>query len=117
MIDVAIQESEWQQLSRTVAGLTEPVSILHTMATRTECRANQGEQKMRRIKVVAAAMVVGLLAAYSLTALASWQGTWNYYDEEGVLVGQWTAGCGDADGRWGMETSNKWFSQGCAVDM
>jgi hypothetical protein len=71
---------------------------------------------MRRIRIFAVALAVGLLAAYSFSATASWQGTWNYYDEEGVLVGQWTAGCGDADGRWGTATDNKLFTQGCRPD-
>ena len=71
---------------------------------------------MRRIRI-AAVLVVGLLAAYSLVASASWQGTWNYYDEEGVLVGQWTAGCGELDGSWGTKTENRSFTQGCYVDM
>ncbi|KAB8198489.1 hypothetical protein FKV24_001785 [Lysobacter maris] len=72
---------------------------------------------MRRIRIVAVALAVGLLAAYSFSATASWQGTWNYYNEEGALVGQWTAGCGEQDGSWGVKTSNRSFTQGCAVDM
>ncbi|MCF7221190.1 DUF6289 family protein [Marilutibacter chinensis] len=72
---------------------------------------------MRRIRIVAVALAVGLLAAYSFSATASWQGTWNYYDEEGVLVGQWTAGCGELDGSWGVKTENRSFTQGCYVDM
>jgi len=28
-------------------------------------------------------------------------------------VGSWTAGCGAKDGRWGIVTSNKTFTQGC----
>ena len=72
---------------------------------------------MRRIRIVAVALAVGLLAAYSFSATASWQGTWNYYDEEGALVGQWTAGCGEQDGSWGVKTGNRSFTQGCYVDM
>lgn len=55
------------------------------------------------------------LAALSMAASASWQGTFHYYDDEGVLVGGWTAGCGEADGRWGVETDNRSFTQGCRV--
>jgi len=64
-----------------------------------------------RIPVVIASLV--LLALTSFSASAGWQGTWHYYDEEGVLVGGWTAGCGAADGRWGVVTSNRTFTQGC----
>lgn len=68
---------------------------------------------MRRIRIFALAAVVGLMTAASFNATASWQGTWLYYDEEGVLVGSWTAGCGELDGRWGVATDNKVFIQGC----
>lgn len=70
---------------------------------------------MRRLKMVAMALAVGLLAAWSLSAGASWQGTWHYYDDEGVLVGEWTAGCGELDGNWGVATANRTFTQGCAA--
>ncbi|MFC3551069.1 DUF6289 family protein [Lysobacter cavernae] len=53
------------------------------------------------------------MAAASFSAMANWQGTWRYYDEEGALVGSWTAGCGAADGRWGVATGNRVFIQGC----
>lgn len=66
-----------------------------------------------RIRNFAVALLLALPAAASFNASASWQGTWHYYDEEGVLVGSWTAGCGAADGRWGVETDNKTFIQGC----
>ena len=33
-----------------------------------------------------AAVVGGILLAASFAATASWQGTWHYYDDEGVLV-------------------------------
>lgn len=68
---------------------------------------------MRRTKLIAAAMAIALMAGSSFTATASWQGTWHYYSDEGALVGSWTAGCGAADGRWGIETENKTFTQGC----
>ena len=68
---------------------------------------------MRRIRIFAMAVLVGLLAVVSFNAMASWQGTWLYYDEEGALVGSWTAGCGADDGRWGIATANKVFIQGC----
>lgn len=71
---------------------------------------------MRRIRFFTVAVLLGLLASASFTASASWQGTWYYYDEEGALVGSWTAGCGDADGRWGETTDNKVFIQGCHSD-
>lgn len=70
---------------------------------------------MRRTKTLAATLAVGTLLAASFAAIASWQGTWSYYDDEGALVGQWTAGCGAADGRWGTVTENRSFTQGCAV--
>jgi hypothetical protein len=65
---------------------------------------------MRRIRIFALAAVMGLM---SFTAGASWQGTWLYYDDEGALVGSWTAGCRELDGRWGVATENKVFVQGC----
>lgn len=75
---------------------------------------------MRRNKalsrIFAMTVLLGLLAAASFNVMASWQGTWLYYDEEGVLVGSWTAGCGAADGRWGVATDNKVFIQGCASE-
>lgn len=66
---------------------------------------------MRRKTLYALAILA--FAALSGGATASWQGTWFYYDDEGALVGTWTAGCGEADGRTGIETENKSFSQGC----
>jgi hypothetical protein len=66
-----------------------------------------------RIRNFAVALLLAMPAAASFNASANWQGTWHYYDEEGVLVGSWTAGCGAADGRWGVETDNKTFIQGC----
>lgn len=42
------------------------------------------------------------------------QGTWNYYDASGRLVGGQTVGCGELDGVWGTVTANTTFSQGCA---
>ncbi len=72
---------------------------------------------MRRTRIVAVTLSVALLAALSFAATASWQGTWNYYNDEGALVGQWTAGCGELDGSWGTRTANRSFTQGCAVDM
>lgn len=42
---------------------------------------------MRRIRILAVALAVGLLAVYSLSATARWQGTWNYYDSEGCWSG------------------------------
>jgi hypothetical protein len=65
---------------------------------------------MRRFRIFALAALVGIT---SFTASASWQGTWLYYDDEGALVGSWTAGCHEMDGRWGVETDNKVFVQGC----
>ena len=67
---------------------------------------------MRRFRILALAALVGLT---SFGASANWQGTWLYYDDEGVLVGSWTAGCREMDGRWGIETGNKVFVQGCRV--
>lgn len=68
---------------------------------------------MRRIRIFALVAVVALMSAASFNATANWQGTWLYYDDEGVLVGSWTAGCRELDGRWGVETGNKVFVQGC----
>ncbi|MGN6222926.1 DUF6289 family protein [Pseudoxanthomonas sp.] len=68
---------------------------------------------MARNRILAVAASLALLALASFNAYASWQGTWHYYDEEGVLVGGWTAGCGAADGRWGVTTTRKVFTQGC----
>lgn len=70
---------------------------------------------MRRIRMIAIALVIGVLAAWSLSASAGWQGTWHYYNDEGALVGEWTAGCGELDGTWGVSTANRSFTQGCAV--
>ena len=70
---------------------------------------------MRRIRIFALAAAVAMMSAASFSATASWQGTWLYYDEEGALVGSWTAGCGELDGRWGVATDNKVFIQGCRV--
>lgn len=69
--------------------------------------------RQAKLKILLAALAVGLLVAASFSATASWQGTWSYYNDEGALVGQWTAGCGEADGRWGEVTDNKSFTQGC----
>jgi hypothetical protein len=66
-----------------------------------------------RIRNFAVALLLAMPAAASFNASANWQGTWYYYSEEGALVGGWTAGCGAADGRWGVETDNKVFIQGC----
>ncbi len=68
---------------------------------------------MRRTRKFAVALSLALIALASFNAAASWQGTFLYYDEEGVLVGSWTGGCGAADGRWGITTNNKVFIQGC----
>ncbi|GAA5080394.1 DUF6289 family protein [Lysobacter panacisoli] len=68
---------------------------------------------MRRIRTFALAALVAMTASTSFSATASWQGTWLYYDDEGALVGSWTAGCRELDGRWGVETPNKVFIQGC----
>jgi len=70
------------------------------------------EMSMARNRIPAVA-ALAFLALVSFNAAAGWQGTWHYYDEEGVLVGSWTAGCGAKDGRWGVVTSNKTFTQGC----
>ena len=68
---------------------------------------------MRRIRNLAVALLLVLPAAASFNVSANWQGTWLYYDEEGALVGSWTAGCGAADGRGGVATDNMVFIQGC----
>jgi hypothetical protein len=68
---------------------------------------------MRRIRIFAIAAAIAMMSSASFSATASWQGTWLYYDDEGVLVGSWTAGCRELDGRWGVETDNKVFVQGC----
>jgi len=62
-------------------------------------------------------VVLAIVASSALSqgASANWQGTFYYYDEEGALVGGWTAGCGEADGRWGETTENRRFVQGCRV--
>lgn len=70
---------------------------------------------MRRMRMVVLALIVGLVAAWSFSASANWQGTWHYYNSEGALVGEWTAGCGELDGSWGVTTENRSFTQGCAV--
>ncbi|TKR30766.1 hypothetical protein FCE95_11750 [Luteimonas gilva] len=71
---------------------------------------------MSRNRIIAATVAAVLFACLSFSAAANWQGTWHYYDDEGALVGAWTAGCGAMDGRWGIETENKWFTQGCRPD-
>ncbi len=72
---------------------------------------------MRRIGLFAAVFAVALAGGVSFSAAAnSWQGTWYYYNEEGALVGKWTAGCGAADVRWGETTANRHFVQGCQVE-
>lgn len=68
---------------------------------------------MRRFRIFAIAAAIAMMSSASFSATASWQGTWLYYDDEGVLVGSWTAGCRELDGRWGVETANKVFVQGC----
>lgn len=64
---------------------------------------------------------IGLYALLALTlasgaAIAGGclQGTWNYYDANGRLVGGQTVGCAELDGTWGRVTANSTFSQGCA---
>ncbi len=42
------------------------------------------------------------------------QGTWNYYDASGRLVGGQTVGCAELDGAWGSVTARSTFTQGCA---
>lgn len=69
----------------------------------------------RMRKILMATLGVSMLLAASFAATAGWQGTWSYYSDEGALVGQWTAGCGAADGRWGQTTANRSFTQGCAA--
>jgi hypothetical protein len=68
---------------------------------------------MRRTRNFAAVLSLVLMSLAAFNASANWQGTFLYYDEEGVLVGSWTGGCGAADGRWGITTNNKVFIQGC----
>jgi hypothetical protein len=82
------------------------------LAGRDHARADM-ENSMRRKGIYALALTAVALAGLSLNASANWQGTFYYYSDEGVLVGGWTGGCGDADGRWGIETDNKRFVQGC----
>lgn len=71
---------------------------------------------MGRIKMTTVALAFAMMAGSSFSAGASWQGTWHYYSDEGVLVGSWTAGCGAADGRWGIVTAHKTFIQGCKAE-
>lgn len=66
-------------------------------------------------KIFTRLLALALLAGVSATTQAAWQGTWLYYNAEGALVGSWTAGCGEADGRWGETTSRRTFIQGCSV--
>lgn len=54
------------------------------------------------------------LASGAAIAGGCLQGTWNYYDASGRLVGGQTVGCGELDGTWGTVTANTTFSQGCA---
>jgi hypothetical protein len=68
---------------------------------------------MRRIRTAAVVLLLGLLAPHSLTA-NSWQGTLHYYDDNGQLVGEWTAGCGELDGSWGIKTQ-RWTHSRCGV--
>ena len=71
---------------------------------------------MRRTRIFIAALTIALFAGLSFNVVAGWQGTWHYYNAEGALVGAWTAGCGAADGRWGITTKNRSFTQGCRPD-
>lgn len=50
-------------------------------------------------KIFIRLLALALLAGVAATTQAAWQGTWLYYNAEGALVGSWTAGCGEADGR------------------
>jgi Family of unknown function (DUF6289) len=64
-------------------------------------------------------LALSLLVAFafvSATAIAGGclQGTWQYYDASGRLVGEQTVGCGELDGTWGAVTSRSTFTQGCA---
>lgn len=67
---------------------------------------------MRRIGMFSAALALALVAGMSFNAMASWQGTFYYY-ENGALVGKLTGGCGAADGFSGRKTDDWKFVQGC----
>lgn len=72
---------------------------------------------MRRIGLFAAVFAVALAAGASFSAMANWQGTWYYLNDDGTkVIGTWTGGCGALDGKTGnTDHSNprKHFSQGC----
>lgn len=62
------------------------------------------------------ALVLGaILVAASFNAAGGGclQGTWSYYDDDGIFVGYETVGCGADDGVYGQVTDNRTFSQGC----
>lgn len=66
----------------------------------------------RRIAV--SALFALTLASGAAIAGGCLQGTWNYYDASGRLVGGQTVGCAELDGTWGTVTAKSTFSQGCA---
>ncbi len=67
-----------------------------------------------RNKIALFCLSLTILASGAAIAGGCLQGTWNYYDASGRLVGGQTVGCGELDGTWGTVTANTSFSQGCA---
>lgn len=65
-------------------------------------------------RIALSALFALTLASGAAIAGGCLQGTWNYYDAGGRLVGGQTVGCGELDGVWGSVTANKTFTQGCA---
>lgn len=65
-------------------------------------------------RIALSALFALALASGAAIAGGCLQGTWNYYDASGRLVGGQTVGCGELDGVWGTVTANSTFSQGCA---
>ena len=71
---------------------------------------------MKTHRVVATAMLAAFLALPGVAGAdgGCLQGTWQYFDAGGRLVGEQTLGCAELDGSWGAVTPNKVFIQGCA---
>jgi hypothetical protein len=59
-------------------------------------------------------MIAALFMSNTALADGCLQGTWQYFDAGGRLVGERTVGCAELDGSWGSVTANSTFTQGCA---
>jgi hypothetical protein len=77
-------------------------------------KRRSADMKSRR-GIVWSVLVVSMLLSGAVGANGGClQGTWQYFDAGGRLVGEQTVGCGDLDGSWGSATANKTFTPGCA---